>query len=77
MALPRFQHGSAEASSDDRKGLRQPCKLKADSEEAFPKRARRAELLDMMDAEGLLHFFMTWSSADVQWDELQKVLIEG
>ena len=28
------------------------------------KRARRAELLDMMDAIGLPHFFITWSSAE-------------
>ena len=38
------------------------------------KRARRAELLDMMDAIGLPHFFITWSSADVQWDLLQQTL---
>ena len=38
------------------------------------KRARRAELLDMMDAIGLPHFFITWSSADVQWNLLQQTL---
>ena len=38
------------------------------------KRARRAELLDMMDAKGLPHFFLTWSSADVQWNLLQCTL---
>ena len=38
------------------------------------KRARRGELLDLMDEIGLPHFFLTWSAADVQWDMLQRLL---
>ena len=39
------------------------------------KRARRGELLDMMEEHGLPHFFMTWSAADVQWKHLQENLM--